>query len=397
MRKIAANYIITNVTPPLKNGVIVVDDNGVVQQVIDTQGNLKETEAVEFYNGVLVPGFVNAHCHLELSHMHHKVEEKTGITEFVRQINENRIDDEEAIMLAAQKQDRLMFQNGIVAVGDIANTSSTISTKLKSKIHYHTFVEVFGFSPKKAVFALKNGLKVVGEYERNGLKASLVPHSPYSVSEQLFKLIKDYSNQNRSILSIHNQESKAENEMYEQGKGIMLEHILRNIKADVAHWKGTGKSSLQSVLSHFPTDVHLLLVHNVFTNLQDIAFLKQQRDMSKTYFVLCPQSNLYIENQLPPIDIFKQENLTICIGTDSLASNHFLSMIYEMQAIQQQFPDITLPTMIQWATLNGAKALSIDNQYGSFEVGKKPGINLLTDVDLNTLKLTPTSSVKPIF
>ena len=120
--------------------------------------------------------------------------------------------------------------------------------------------------------------------------------------------------------------------------------------------------------------MHTLLVHNTFSNKADIDFAKTQHQ--KLYWCLCPNANLYIENALPDVDLFKNEAVKITLGTDSLASNHQLSILAEMQTLQNH-KNISFEESLTWATLNGAEFLGIDKQYGSLSVGKKPGINLI--------------------
>lgn len=116
--------------------------------------------------------------------------------------------------------------------------------------------------------------------------------------------------------------------------------------------------------------------------------------MENTFFVICPNANLYIENQLPPVTLFQKENLNICLGTDSLASNHQLSILEEMITLQDHFPEIKIQELVEWGCLNGARALNLSNRLGSFEKGKNPGINLITSADLQALKFTSTSRIK---
>ncbi|MFV0266097.1 MAG: amidohydrolase family protein, partial [Draconibacterium sp.] len=108
----------------------------------------------------------------------------------------------------------------------------------------------------------------------------------------------------------------------------------------------------------------------------------------------CPGSNLFIENALPPVELFRKHRMNICLGTDSLASNTALSILKEMITLQQHFPDIQLEELISWACVNGAEALHISDTFGSFDAGKKPGVNLLTDVQLKNLQLTEHTKVK---
>ena len=140
MRKIAATYIFSGNRPPIKNGILICENDGTIVEIIENQGELKEQANLEYYSGILVPGFVNAHCHLELSHLKGKVEEKTGIGNFIGKINKSRNADHEQIESEIYKADRRMWAAGIAAVGDISNTGSTIKAKQKSKIFYHTFV-----------------------------------------------------------------------------------------------------------------------------------------------------------------------------------------------------------------------------------------------------------------
>lgn len=394
MRKIAATYIFAGSEPPLKNGILICDDDGTIVEIVKPKNGLTEEPGLEFYSGILVPGFVNTHCHIELSHLHEKIEEKSGIGGFVGKINRLRNEDTDSIEKAIGIADRKMFAAGTAAVGDISNSLLSLDTKLKSKIFYHTFVESFGFSPARAEKAFDYAKFVFAEFAENSLPVSIVPHSPYSVSEPLFKKIKENALAAKSVLTIHNQESRAEAQFFADGTGAIANHIQNNLGIDISHWQPTGKSSLTSVLKYLPTPNRLILVHNTFTEKADLDKLKKSRPIENTFFALCPNSNLYIENQLPPVSLFRDEQLNICLGTDSLASNHQLSVLEEMITLQQNFAEIDLEELLIWGTLNGAKALGIENRFGSFEPGKKPGVNLISGVNFDKMKLTEKSWVK---
>ncbi len=394
MRKIAATYVFPSNRPPIKNGIVICESDGSIIEIIDNNGVLKEEAGLEFYNGILIPGFVNAHCHLELSHLKGKIEENTGIGSFIGKINTLRNDETENIEKAMQITDRKMWAAGTAAVGDISNSTRTLDTKIKSKIFYHTFVESFGFHPSRAEKAFEYAQFVSSEFQDNNLTVSIVPHSPYSVSAELFNRIKENAFTEKSILTIHNQESKGETQFYKDGTGPIAHHLQHNLGIDISHWLPTGKSSLSSVLNYLPSENQLLLVHNTFTEKADLNELKEKRSLENTFFTLCPNSNLYIENQLPPVSLFQDEKLNICIGTDSLASNHNSSILSEIITLQQNFPEIELEELMIWATLNGAKALGIEHSFGTFESGKKPGINLVTSIDFKNMKLTKESRVQ---
>ncbi|HSH19668.1 MAG TPA: amidohydrolase family protein, partial [Draconibacterium sp.] len=312
MRKIAATYIYPVNQPPIKNGILTCTEDGTIIEISESNEKITEQPGLEFYSGILVPGFVNAHCHLELSHLKGKVEEKTGIGGFIWQINQLRNQESENVEKAMQVADRKMWAAGTASVGDISNSALTIKTKEKSKIFYHTFIELFGFHPSRAQRAFDYSKFIQVQFNQKELPNSIVPHSPYSVSKPLFEKITENAINENSILTIHNQESESESEFYINGAGAIANHLTENLGIDISHWEPTGKSSLISVLKYIPEENQLLLVHNTFTTKEDLDELRKMRTIKNTFFVLCPNSNLYIENQLPPVPMFHKQKLNLC-------------------------------------------------------------------------------------
>lgn len=393
MRRIAANYIFPVSTKPIKNGIVEINDDGEIVNIIKPNGNLKESRNLEFYNGIIVPGFVNSHCHLELSGFKNTIKEKEGLPAFIsRMINHKISNLPEKSTRSIVQADDLMLQNGIVAVGDIANTNNSIKIKQKSKIYYHSFIEIAGLG-NDYLQKFRDAKKLLHEFEENGLPASVVPHAPYSVSPHLFKQITKEAIANNSILSIHNQETRSENEMFLSGAGELFE-TLRSLDIDISSWEKTKKSAAETIINYLPANNNILLIHNIYTKPSEITNVYGQ--LSNAYWVFCPLSNLYIENKLPDIYAFCKYQDKIALGTDSLASNKTLSVLEEMKEIIKTFPDIKFDSVIQWATLNGAKALKINNKFGSLDIGKSPGINLITDFDFQKMQVTAKSQVKKI-
>lgn len=394
MKKIAADWIYTLTGTPIKNGVITVNDEGVITDIDDSCKKTKDQEQPEFHKGIIIPGFVNCHCHLELSHLKGRIREKQGIGNFIGEIDRKRNIPEDDSLTAARNADKEMFFQGIAGVGDISNTDLTLEIKKQSKINYFTFIEVFGFHPSRANPAITTALNIRKKFSEASLSSSIVPHSSFSVSDQLFEKISLLPDSECSILSIHNQEDAEENRFFRSGDGPILDHLVNNLGLDVSHWFPSGKNSLETVLPKLSAQKPLLLVHNTFSTVQDIVFLKKNHPADKTFIVLCPNSNLFISNQLPPLNLFRSEKLPICIGTDSLASNSQLSVLSELLTLQHQFPDVRLEEMLVWACVNGANALGMKDQLGIIEIGKKPGIVLISDIDPENLKLTSGSKIK---
>jgi cytosine/adenosine deaminase-related metal-dependent hydrolase len=198
-----------------------------------------------------------------------------------------------------------------------------------------------------------------------------VPHAPYSVSDKLFSLLNNFDKQ--SILSIHNQESEDETEFFTSGQGGMKE-LYREMKIDVSHFKGTEESSLLHFIKKTGSDHSLLLVHNVHTVQNDLQWIRKSKNLPELFWCLCPNANIYINDRLPDIKMLMENDCKMVVGTDSLASNFQLNILEEIKTLQDNFPFLSTSVLLQWATLNGAEALRIQDQYGSLEKGKKPGL-----------------------
>lgn len=372
-RYISADYLIPVNADPIKNGIVVLNENDEIINVSSSDQFKIEGLSVEKHQGIIVPGFVNSHCHLELSHLKTKIPEKTGLVEFIKQVARGQKYELDHIQSEIAKADDLMYKNGIVAVGDISNTINSKEIKLKSKIYYHTFLEVFNFDPDTAKETFKSGIDLCNEF--SPLPSSVTPHSPYSVSKELFRFIKTFCNKGNNLISIHNQESEEENKFFRYKTGEFL-GFYSYLNKNIEFFKAQARNSLRSVLPLLSADQRILLVHNTYTSYKDINFVdRYRRDVT---WCLCPKANLYIENRLPKVDLFISSRLPVVLGTDSLASNDKLCILSELKTLLNHFPNLSLERGISWATLNGAEFLGIDDVFGSLEVGKKPGINLLT-------------------
>jgi cytosine/adenosine deaminase-related metal-dependent hydrolase len=311
----------------------------------------------------------------------------TGLINFLKSVVQKRGFHADVIQHAIEDAEQEMFQNGIVAVGDISNQVDAIKVKSKSKIRWHTFVEVLSPTDEKADVNVGQYKEVLASHLQHlgsPHRSVLTPHAPYTVSSKSFALINDSTAS--QIISIHNQEHPAEDELYRTGTGAFLE-LLSMFGFTSSPFPITGKSSLQSYLPHFSHSQKIFLIHNTFIPKEDILYAKQyaeQYDLSLV-FCLCPNANLYIENKLPPVEELVNADCFIVLGTDSYSSNWQLSVAKEMHALLHSpyFEKMQLHSAIEllmrWATRNGAEALGWSDELGSFEKGKKPGIVLLAN------------------
>jgi len=387
MKSFRADYVFPVYADPIKNGIVTVDDVGKIISVTDS--NNPPGGPIENVSGIICPGFVNTHCHIELSHLKNKIKTGGGLVSFIKEVQAFRNSDQQEVADAIEKADQEMYDNGIVAVGDISNTNLSIATKAKSKLYYHTFVETFGFLPQNAADVFDKAVALLHEFKPQSV--SITPHAPYSVSKELFKLIRKHSEEGHNLISIHNQECEDENKFYRYKLGGFLD-LYQHFGIDISFFKPQARNSVQSIIPLLTNKQKVLLVHNTCTNLKDIYFIK--RFDRKVNFCFCPNANVYIESKLPKIELFVDQGFNITLGTDSLASNGSLCILSEMRAIQKKFPALSTERLIKWGSLNGAEFLGIDDEKGSLQAGKTPGLNLITGLD--GLKITPESKVKKL-
>ena len=385
MRKFKADILYPISSPPIKNGIVIAGNNGKITALLSPEhaeyaGAL---DGAENLNGLICPCFVNTHCHLELSYLHKKIAEHKGLNGFILELQKTRNNFTEAEIIASiSDAENEMYRNGIIAVGDICNGLSTIPIKQNKKLFYHSFVELFGFDAMRAGAIFTAGEQLFSRFLKAGLRTSITPHAPYSTSLKLIQLIAAHSTQHAKPLSIHNQESEEENKLFNNKSGKMAA-LLEQFGFDLSNWECSGKNSLPSYSSAIQTKTNTLFVHNTFTSSADIKAI-----ISPTiYWCLCPNANLYIENCLPNIPELIKAKAQITLGTDSLASNNQLSIWEEIKTIKNNFPEIKTETLLKWGTLNGAIYLGIQNQFGSLEIGKSPGLNWIEEPDSNNSKV----------
>jgi len=368
--------------------VLITDSDG---KIIDLIPASSTGDDCEVYDGILTPGFINAHCHLELCHLKNILPPYTGLIEFLCSVVTKRNFAREVIDQAIHDAENEMYQNGIVAVGDIGNTADTACVKSNSKIRWQNFVEVLSMTDENAYKEIEHYQAVCLNMHQT-LQASniphrsvLVPHAPYTISPKSFEMINERTA--GQIISMHNQEHPAEDELYQKGGGDYLK-LFKIFGIDVSPFPVTGKSSIQSVLPHFNHGQKILLIHNTYMPKEDIVWANTYAAANglSLVYCLCPSANAYIENRLPDVELFRQMNCHLVLGTDSYSSNWQLSIAAEIHLLYEK-KNIPLDVLLQMATLNGAIALNWDDELGSFEKGKQPGVVLLSNDLLSSRRI----------
>lgn len=378
MHKFSADRVFPVSAAPIENGVVITDDAGQILAIERREQH--DPASLQILPGVLVPGFVNTHCHLELSHMKGKVHTGTGLIPFITGVVTQRNAAAEVIADAIEQAERDMLAAGIVALGDISNAPDTFAVKAKGRLRYYTFVELFDFLQEAGSDkTMADGTAVYEQIElAAGSRRALVPHAPYSVSTSLFQKIRDFNPASGITISIHNQETPPENELFLHKTGGFLDFYGKfGIPMDA--FQASGQASIYYALAHLNPQQRTLFVHNTLTTRAEIRAAQSWSE--QVYWATCPNANLYIENRLPDYQAFLDTDARVTIGTDSLTSNWQLSVLEEMKTIARYQSYVPFETLLQWATLNGAQALGFDDTLGSLEVGKKPGVLSLQGLD----------------
>lgn len=361
MQSFQAKYLF-NGLHILENKRVVYNENRILS--IESFHTIDSNE--RYVEGIVAPGFVNVHCHTELSHLINVLPEKKGLVPFLKQvITQRNAKDKNEIKQAICQAFIDMQKTGIVAVGDICNTIDSIECKKGTSLYTHSFIEHIGFNSSRVAEIVSNNNELKNAFCNANLTASTALHAPYSVSLPLLNSCIEKN----EIISFHNQESPQENLFFENGKSEM-NSLYDFLNMDILFHTVRAKSSLQCWFPHLIKHTnHKILVHNTFTSQHDFEYIRQ---LQNVFLCTCPNANLYIENTLPDYETWIQNDAQICIGTDSLASNYSLSILDEIKTIMKHFPSIPQYILLQWATYNGAKALKINDKFGEICVGKNP-------------------------
>lgn len=356
MRRIAAHYLISRGEVMLRP-VVTCDHEGCITS-IEQWDRLDSLSSTEFYAGALTAGFVNAHCHLELSYLRGAIERGTGFGGFARAIgmvrgNYTMQERRQALASASAR----MWSEGVEAVADIVNDDSSFEHKRQSPIRYHNFAELFGLNTP--VGAMNHLLA-----EPDTL---LTPHSTYSLQSAAF-----VSAAQSERLSIHFMESPDEQDLYHGAGSLAAWYARMGWECDFLHYGSPAARLVGQVAG----DKKVMLIHCCCLTDADMECIENHFSTPPT-FVLCPQSNDYISGLRPPVELLLRHGAQVAIGTDSLASNGNLSIVEELKLL----PEVPLAKSIEWATMGGAEALGLSDEIGSLEVGKRPGIVLIEGVE----------------
>jgi len=367
MLLLRAPYILTMAGSPIKDGAVVVDEDKIffVGPEKEIRQNYPSVEVIDLPNSVLLPGFVNAHAHLELTSLR-DFPYPGNFTHWIETLVQKKaetsdLDYEKGLRAGIQES----LRSGTTTIGDHVSFNTDLTTLIQSPLRGVLFLEVLGVVPEVAEEILKfaENFEAIFSNASNKMRVIASPHSAHALDlEILQKVLKS----DRSLFSIHLAESAEEDQLFKQKKGPLADFIRRkNVGAN--NYLPLQNSAVQYLNAQHLLSSKILAIHCNYVDETDIALLSQNQ-MSVVH---CPSSHAYFSHQRFPLEKLLKQEINIALGTDSLASGSSLSMLDQIRLVRENYPEIKAEKWLEIATLGGAKALHLDHEIGSIEVGKK--------------------------
>lgn len=368
MEILTASWVLPVTAPPLRGGRVAVEGGRVAW--IGRRGDPGEPEGRlrDLGPGVLLPGLVNAHCHLELSHLAGLRPGDGGFVPWVESVvaSRGRFADED-VRSATASAIRFLEERGTVAVGDVANALGHLDLLAASRLSAVVFLELLAWDPAKAKSVLswaEGRLAAVAPTLRPGLEVRLAAHAPHSVSPALFGLLVGRG----GPAALHLAESPDETAFLAGGGGAWPAFLERRGLGQVA-FASPGLSPVRYADRLGVLHEHLVAAHGVQVDAVDREILARRG----AHVVLCPRSNRHLGVGAADVPALLASGVRLALGTDSLASAETLDVLDDAVLLHRQLPRIDAAVLVRMATLGGAEALGFDD-LGAIAPGKRAAL-----------------------
>jgi cytosine/adenosine deaminase-related metal-dependent hydrolase len=371
-----ASWILPILEPPIRDGWIVTDHGRIVAYgpygaVTRRAASHAESGEVDLGRVAVLPGLVNAHTHLELSYLRDEVSPASEFVTWIRGVMAARqrrphLNSPE-ILVAMDQAIAESSAFGTAVVGDITNTLVSFAPLTRSKLAAVVFFELLGFNITDGVAFVDHAcreIEALGSTDR--VRGSLAAHAPYSVSPLVFRALRRAIDRDPfAPCSVHLSESREEVEFLRNGGGPWRQ-LLEEVGVWNTEWTPPGVSPVQFLDESGFLDGRVLAVHGVQMSSEDLWRLASRG----ATLVTCPRSNGHTGAGAPPIEDFYASGVRVAIGTDSLASAPDLSVFAELATLRALAPSVPATRLLESATIEGARALGFDADYGTIEPGK---------------------------
>ena len=368
MSSFTAEWVLPIHGDPIAHGAVTVED-GRISAVRDRA----PADAIDVGRAVIMPALVNAHMHLELSHLRGVIPPAERFLDWIRTVMATRREYPDAgdprIIDAARAAIAEARASGTGLIGDISNTLVTARLLREAGVPAQIFHELLRFNasdPESMTREARAKADAAASHD-DMVRVSLAPHAPYSVSPGLFAAIRaDLDAHPGDVSSVHLGESPEEMEFIRRGTGPWRA-LLEELRVWTDAWEPPGTSPVEYLDRLGFLDRRVLAVHGVQFEGDDLDRL---RSLNMTV-VACPRSNQYVGVGAPPLESFYAIKVNVAFGTDSLASVRDLNLFSELAEARRIAPRVPAASLLESATLRGAHALGFDDELGSLEEGKR--------------------------
>jgi cytosine/adenosine deaminase-related metal-dependent hydrolase len=389
MKVIHASWVCPVSGPPLEDAAVGIENGRVVE--VRSGSNVRAADADTSFPGcALLPGFVNAHTHLELTVLRGYLE-NLSFPEWIRKLTRTKYEElsTDDLMVSSRLGAMECLLAGVTTVGEVMDIGTGWDIMAELGMHGVAYQEVFGPDQTQAdgaMAALQKNLGRARQGETNARRLGVSPHAPYTVSAALYDKVGKLAAAERLPLAVHIAESEDEVRFVRDGTGPFADNWRSRDIPVTAH----GTTPLGYLERMGILGPGTLAIHAIHASADDIQALADQG----TAVVHCPKSNLKLGHAVAPVTAFHAAGIPVGLGSDSVASNNGVDMFEEMRlAVYLQrsrtgnLQEMSASEALRMATLDGAMCLGLESELGSIEEGKLAD---LTIVDLSEPALTPS-------
>ena len=363
-----ARFLVTMEGPPIPGGWMRVEGNRVVEIGGPGRPQARPGETIKEYpEAILMPGLINAHCHLELGLARGLMPCGEAFPMWVSRLRKALDGTEaESYRQAARLGALECLKNGTTTLVDVGNTGESMRELAMLPIRSFPYLELIGLDPGLADERLLQaeawlaGAPAVSDRFQPGITC----HAPYSCSPDLLRRVGSPETRRGGPFTLHVSESLEEQAMFRDGKGALLE-FCRRAYPGLALGRHPSAIRFLHGLGLIPRGA--LFVHCNVAEREDVRILAE----SETSVVHCPRSRAFFNHPRFPVDLLRAEGINLCLGTDSLASNEGLNLFDEMAELKRVHPGLPCRDIVAMATVNGAKALGRAGELGCLRPGSR--------------------------
>ncbi len=382
----SASWLLPPTGQPVSGGSLAVRDGAIIATgtLDDLRRSHSGAAVVDHPGCAILPGLVNAHTHLELTHFpswrlrtHVEYNPRRFIDWVIQVIKIKRGLTGDDYAASVREGIRMCLESGTTAVGEIVCDPARAPLYRSSPLAGRLFFELLGHDPARFHAMLDQALAACDVPGDGPLLPGLSPHAPYTIAEENLSLIHDAALPRRLPLAIHLSESLAEGEFVSDSAGPLAEELYPFVGWERYLTPPRRCTSTELLDRAGLLTPATLAVHCVHLTLNDAEILKKRG----VHTVLCPRSNDRLDVGRPPIGLLKKLGIPLALGTDSLASNDSLSLWEEMRFVLKTFAhELSPPELFAMATIGGAEALGISASHGSLEPGKRADFQVVGNV-----------------